>query len=138
MTNQTLEPNRRAVLGTLLVGAGSVMAGCSRSSIEGTVVENETSLALSHEYGIQATSSGTRVVVDLTITNDGSEQITPEGRSPRFICTFLADSGEQLFKSSRKLIAGLDTEETTTVQFTLAVSVDDMAEYELQCRWADE
>jgi len=75
MTNQTLEPNRRAVLGTLLVGAGSVMAGCSRSSIEGTVVENETSLALSHEYGIQATSSGTRVVVDLTITNDGSEQI---------------------------------------------------------------
>ena len=137
MTNRTLEPNRRAVLGTLLVGVGSVMAGCSRSRIDGAVVENETPLALSHEYGIQATSSGTRVVVDLTVTNNGGEQITPEGRSPRFICAFLADSGEQLFKSSRKLIAGLGTEETTTVQFSLAVGVDDVAAYQLRSEWAE-
>ena len=138
MTNRILETNRRAILGTLVVGVGSVMAGCSRSSIDGAVVENETPLTLSHEYGIQATSSGTRVVVDVTVTNDGSEQITPEGRSPRFICTFLDDSGERLFQSSRKLVEVLDIEETTTVQFTLAVGVDDVAEYELQSRWIDE
>ena len=115
-----------------------MMAGCSQSSIEGAVVENETPLALSHEYGIHATSSGTRIVVDVTVMNDGGEQITPESRLPRVICTFVTDSGEQLFQSGRRLLEALDTEETATVQFTLAVSVDDVAEYELQCRWADE
>jgi len=138
MTNRILEPNRRAILGTLVAGVGSIIAGCSRSSIEGAVVENETPLALSHEYGIQATASGTRVVVDVTATNDGSEQITPEGRSPRFICTFMDDSGEQLFEASRKLVAALAIEETTTVQFTLAVGVDDVAEYQLRSEWAEE
>jgi hypothetical protein len=138
MTNRILETNRRAILGTLVVGVGSVMAGCSRSSIDGAVVENETPLTLSHEYGIQATSSGTRVVVDVTVTNEGSEQITPEGRSPRFICTFLDNSEERLFKSSRKLVDVLDTEDSMTVQFALSVGVDDVAEYELRSEWAEE
>ena len=137
MTDRTLEPNRRAILGTLAVGIGSMMAGCSRSSIDGAVVENETPLTLSHEYGIQATSSGTRVVVDVTVTNDGSEQITPEGRSPRFTCTFLDDAGERLFESSRELLEILGTEETTTVQFSLAVGVDDVAAYQLRSEWAE-
>lgn len=129
---------RRAVLGTLLAGAGAALAGCSRSSVDGSVVENETPLSLSHEYAIQATGSGTRIAVDVTLTNDGSEPITPEGRVPRLTCTYLDDSGEELYQSGRELVEPLDIEETTTLQFTLGVDVEDVAAYELRSKWTDE
>ena len=135
MTNHGL--TRRAVLGTILVGTASALAGCSRSSVEGAVVENETPLTLSHEYGIQATPSGTRVVVDVTVTNDGSEPLTLETRVPRLTCTFVSESGEQLLQSGRKLVDQLDSEESTTVQFALAVNVDDATRYELRSTWAE-
>ena len=138
MTKRSIQTNRRAVLGTILVGVGSLLAGCSQSSVKGAVVENETSLALSHEYGIQATPSGTRVVVDVTVTNNGSEQITPEGRVPRLTCSFLDGSGVQLHQSGLELVEPLDVGEETMLQFTLAVDVDSVARYELRSEWVEE
>lgn len=138
MSEQQRPMNRRAVLGTIFVGVGSALAGCSQSSVNGAVVKNETPLTLSHEYGIQATPSGTRVVVDATVINDGNEQITPEGRVPRLTCTFMNDSGVRLHQSGLELVEPLDVSEETTLQFTLTIDVDDVARYELQSEWVEE
>jgi hypothetical protein len=130
--------HRRAVLGTLATGLGTMIAGCSRSSVDGTVVSNETPLSFSHEYATQATPSGTRIVVDVTAENDGNEQITPEGRVPRVTCTFLDSEGETLHEAGLELVDSIDVGEETTLEFTLAIDVDQLEEYELRSEWTEE
>lgn len=130
--------HRRTVLGTLAAGVGTVVAGCSRSSVDGAVISNETPLTFSHEYAIRATSSGTRIVVDVTIENDGSNAITPEGSVPRVTCTFLDNSGERLHRSGRELVEPLGVGERTSLSFSLAVDVDDATRYELRSEWTGE
>jgi hypothetical protein len=71
---------RRTVIGTLGTGLLWVFAGCTGSRVDGVVATNETPLAFSHEYATQATSSGTRVVVDVTVENDGGDPIALEKR----------------------------------------------------------
>lgn len=129
--------HRRTLFGTLAAGFGTPLAGCFGSRVEGAVVSNETPLRFSHEYATQATYSGTRVVVDITIENDGSDPITPEGRVPRITCTFLNDSGEQLHQSGRELVEPVGVGETTTLEFALAVDVDDVTGYELRSEWVE-
>lgn len=128
---------RRAVLGTLAVGYGTLFAGCVESSIDGKVIANETPLTFSHEHSTIATPSGTRVVVDVTGEHGGSEPITPEGSVPQVVCTFLDDSGDTLHESGLKLSNGIGVGETITLEFTLAVEVDDLDRYTLRCEWAD-
>ena len=129
---------RRTVLGTLAVSAGISLAGCFGSSVDGDVASNETPLVLSHESKTQSTSSGVRILVEVTIENDGTEPITPDGRVPRITCTFRDDSGENLYESGRKLTDPIEVGETTTVEFPMAVNVDDVTRYELRGEWADE
>lgn len=114
-----------------------LVAGCPGSGVEGAVVSNETTLTVSHEYVTQGTSSGTRIVVDVTLENDGRDPITPEGRVPKITCTFLNGSGERLHESGRELVEPIDVGETTTLEFGLSVDVDDVSRYELRCEWTD-
>ncbi|WP_436903450.1 hypothetical protein [Halovenus halobia] len=130
--------HRRTVLGSFAAGVGILIAGCSRSSVDGTVVSNETPLTFTHEYATQATPSGTRIVVEVTIENDGSQPITPEGRVPRITCTFLDNSGERLYQSGLEPVEPIGVGETTTMEFPLAVNVDDVTRYELRSKWTDE
>lgn len=130
--------HRRTVLGSVAVGLGLFLAGCTGSSVDGSVVSNETPLALSHEYSTIATPSGTRTFVEVTVENDGNEPITPEDRVPRITCTFTDGSGEQLYQSGLELVEPLDVGETTTLEFTLAVDVDDVAAYELRSEWVEQ
>lgn len=127
--------NRRAVLGTLATSCGLFLAGCSGSSVDGEVVSNETPLVLAHDYSTQATYSGTRVVVDVTATNDGDEQLTPEAPVPRVVCTFLDGDDETLYESGLELPQVVDSGETIELEFTLAVDVDDAARYTLRGEW---
>lgn len=130
--------HRRTVLGTLAAGFGTLIAGCSRSRVDGVVVSNETSLVFSHEYSTQATYSGTRIVVDVAAENEGSEPITPDGQVPRVVCTFLDNGGETLHRSGLELKKFIGVEETTTLEFTLAINVDDVSSYELRSEWVEE
>ncbi|WP_226008014.1 hypothetical protein [Natrinema salinisoli] len=130
--------HRRAVLGTLAAGFGTLVAGCFGSRVDGEVISNETPLAFSHEYSTQATYSGTRVVVDVTAENQGIEPITPEGRVPRVVCTFLDNGGETLHRSGLELKRSIGVEETITLEFTLAVDVDDVSRYALRSEWVEE
>jgi hypothetical protein len=130
--------DRRTLLRALAVGVGTVLAGCSRSSVQGAVVSNETPLTFTHEYAIGATSSGTRIVVDVTIENDGRDAITADGRVPRITCTFLDNSDERIHRSGRELTEPLGTGETTSLSFSLAVDVDDATRYELRSEWTNE
>ncbi|WP_226479874.1 hypothetical protein [Natrinema amylolyticum] len=130
--------HRRAVLGTLAAGCGTLFAGCSESRVNGVVVSNETSLVFSHEYSTQATYSGTQVVVDVTAENEGVEPITPEVPVPQVVCTFLDNGGETLHQSGLKLKEFIGVEETITLEFTLAVDVDDVTHYELRSEWVEE
>ncbi|WP_336326513.1 hypothetical protein [Halovenus sp. HT40] len=129
---------RRTVLGTLAVSFGVVLGGCARSSVDGTVASNETPLVFSHESATQATSAGVRIVIEVTIEHDGTEPITLEERVPRITCAFLNDSGETLYQSGRKLVDPIEVGDTTTMEFSLAVNVDDVTRYELRSKWADE
>jgi hypothetical protein len=128
---------RRAVLGTFIAGWTTLFAGCTASRVDGEVVSNETPLALSHEYSTQATFSGTRVVVDVTAENDGSEPITPEVPFPRVVCAFFDDAGETLYRSGIKLTQPVDIGETVTLEFPLAVEVDEVTRYELRSEWIE-
>jgi hypothetical protein len=130
--------HRRAVLGTLAAGCGTLLAGCSGSRVEGEVASNETPLALSHEYSIQATPSGTRIVVDVTAENEGSERVTPEAPVPRVVCTFFDDAGETLYRSGLELTSAVDVGGTIDLEFTLGVDVDDVARYTLRGEWVEE
>ncbi|WP_137290708.1 hypothetical protein [Natronorubrum halophilum] len=102
------------------------------------VVSNETPLVFSHEYSTQATYSGTRVVVDVTAENKGLEPITPGASVPQVVCTFLDNGGETLHQSGLKLQKPIGVEETITLEFTLAVDVDDVTRYELRSEWVEE
>jgi hypothetical protein len=129
--------HRRAVLGTLTTVGGVLLAGCSGSSIDGEVVENETPLAFTHEHATQATPSGMRIVVDVTVENDGDEPITPESRVPRVVCAFLDANGETLHRSGLELVETVAAGGTTALEFTLAVDTDDVARYEIQSEWVE-
>ncbi len=129
---------RRAVLGTLAVGCGTLFAGCVESSIDGKVIANETPLTFSHEHSTIATSSGTRVVVDVTGRHGNSKPVTPDGSVPRVVCTFLNDSGDTLHESGLTLSNEIGVGETITLEFTLAVNVDDLDRYTLRCEWVEE
>lgn len=130
--------HRRTVLGTLAVSAGILLGGCSGSSVDGEIVSNETPLVFSHESETQSTPSGVRILVEVTLENDGTEPMTLDDRVPQITCTFRDDSGEDLYESGRKLTDPLEAGETTTVEFTTAVNVDDVTRYELRSEWADE
>lgn len=130
--------DRRTVLGTLVAGCGTLFVGCSRSRVDGVVVSSETSLDFSHKYSTQATYSGTRIVVDVIAENEGSEPITPDGQVLRVVCTFLDNGGETLHRSGLELKKFISVEETTTLEFTLAIDVDDVSRYELRCEWVEE
>jgi hypothetical protein len=126
---------RRTVLGTLAVGCGTLLAGCSGSRVEGDVLANETPLVISHDYSTQATFAGTRVVVDVTAENGGNEPITPAGAVPRVSCTFLDAAGETLYQSGLEVTSVVDVGETVSLEFTLAVAVEDLSRYTLRSEW---
>ncbi len=115
-----------------------LLGGCFESSVDGEIVSNETSLVLSHEHATQSTPSGVRILVEVTLENDGTEPITADGRVPRIVCTFRNDSGESLYESGRRLTDSVEVGETTTVEFPMAVNVDDVTRYELRSEWVDE
>lgn len=129
--------HRRAYVRTLLVGAGCVVAGCSGSSLDGRVEGNDTPLALTHEYAMQSTLSGLRVVVDVMATNAGSEPISPTGRVPRVTCTFTDSAGATIHSSGLELRTAVRAGESVALEFTLAVDVDDVAGYALGSEWVE-
>lgn len=129
---------RRTVLGMLLTGCGTLLAGCTGARIEGEVISNETPLVLSHEYATQGTPSGTRLVVDVAAENRGSEAITTVDTVPRVVCTFLDDAGETVYESGMELAESVDVGETITLEFTLGVDVTEVVRYELRGEWNDE
>ena len=130
--------HRRAVLGTLAAGFGTLVAGCSQSRVDGEVASNETPLTFSHEYATQGTLSGTRVVVQVPAENDGNEAITLEESVPRVVCTFLDGSGNPLHQSGLELTRELDVGETVDLEFTLAVDVDEVTRYRLRSEWIED
>jgi len=130
--------DRRAVLGTLATGWVLSLAGCSGSRVDGAVVSNDTPLALSHDYATQGTLSGTRVVVDVTATNEGEERITPNTPVPEVVCLFLDSAGERLYRSALTLPRRVGAGDSVELTFTLAVDVDDLARYTLSSRWITE
>ncbi|MGB9951342.1 hypothetical protein ACOZ4F_02940 [Haloarcula marismortui] len=130
--------HRRAVLGSLAAGVGTLFAGCTGSSVNGTVSTNETPLVLSHDYAVQATYSGTQIAVEVTAENDGDESITTDPPVPRIVCTFRSDTGEQVYQAGRTLVDAVDVGESTTLEFALGVDVDAVARYELRCKWVEE
>jgi len=129
---------RRTVLGMLLAGCGTQLAGCTGTGIEGEVASNETPLALSYEYATQGTPSGTRLVVDVAAENAGNEPITPEDPVPRVVCTFLDDAGETVYQSGMELTEPIDAGETTTLTFTLGVDVGEVTRYQLRGEWTGD
>jgi len=129
--------HRRTVLGTLAAGCGMSLAGCSRSRVDGEVASNETPLVFSHKYATQATPTGTRVVVEVTVENDGSEPITPDGRVPQITCTFLDGAGERLHESGLQLIEPVAVGASKSLEFTLAIDTEDVARYELRSEWIE-
>lgn len=129
--------HRRTVLTTLCVGFGTVLAGCSRSRVDGAVASNETPLLLTHEYATQATSSGTRVLVEVTAENDGNEVITTDRQVPKITCTFLNDAGATLHESGRQLVQPLDVGESTLLEFPLTIDTEDVTRYELRTEWTE-
>lgn len=133
---QTMQ--RRTLLGTLGAGFGVALAGCSRSRVDGEVVSNETPLVLTHEYSTQGTPSGTRVLVEATVENDGDDPITQDGRIPKITCTFLDDAGEDLHESGRELVQPLSVGESTVLEFPLTINTDDVTRYEFRIEWGEE
>lgn len=127
--------NRRTVLGTLATGGVLSLAGCSGSRVDGEVVSNDTPLALAHEYATQGTFSGTRVVVDVTATNEGNEPITPDAPVPEVVCLFLDGAGETLYRSALEVPRRIGVGDSIDLEFALAVDVDDVARYTLQSEW---
>ncbi|WP_431358878.1 hypothetical protein [Halovenus amylolytica] len=130
--------NRRSVLGTLATGCVISLAGCSGSRVDGEIVSNDTPLTLSHDYATQGTLSGTRIVVDVTATNDGNEPITPDAPVPEVVCQFLDGDGETLHRSGLELPRQVSAGESIDLEFTLAIDVDDIARYTLQSEWVTE
>lgn len=129
--------HRRTLLGTLGAGFGTVLAGCSRSRVDGVVASNETPLVLTHEYATQATSSGTRVLVELLAENHGNEPITTDGQVPKITCTFLNDAGETLHEAGRQLVQPLGVGESTSLEFPLTIDTEDVTRYELRSEWIE-
>lgn len=127
---------RRTVLGSVAVGLGIFVTGCLGSSVDGSVVTNETPLTLSHEFSTIATPTGTRNVVEVTVENDADGPITPDARVPRITCTFTDDSGGALYESGLELRDSLDVGESKTLEFNLTIDVDKVARYELRSEWA--
>lgn len=127
--------HRRRVLGTL--GAGVLLAGCLGSRVDGEVASNETPLVFSHEYVTQGTPSGTRVLVEVTAQNDGTDPITPDGQVPNVSCTFFDGSGEALHEAGRQLTEPVGVGESTSLEFPLAIDTDDVTRYELRCEWVE-
>lgn len=130
--------DRRAALGTLATGCILLLAGCSGSRVDGDVVSNDTPLTFSHDYATQGTFSGTRVVVNVTATNEGSEPITPNTPVPEVSCLFLDSSGETLYRSALEVPRQVNVGESIDLEFALAVDVDDVARYTLQGGWVTE
>jgi hypothetical protein len=128
---------RRTLLRTLGAGFGTVFAGCSRSRVNGVVSSNETPLVLTHEYATQATSSGTRVLVEVVAENVGNEQITTDSQVPKITCTFLDDTGDTLHQSGRELVQPLDVGASTLFEFPLTIDTADVTRYELRSEWIE-
>jgi hypothetical protein len=128
---------RRTVIGTVGTGLVALLAGCSQSRVDGAVATNETPLVFTHEYSTRATYSGTKVVVEVTAENAGSDPITSESRIPEITCTFLDSNDETLYEPSIKLVRPLEVDQSTTLEFTLAIDTDDVSRYELRSRWVE-
>jgi hypothetical protein len=78
-----------------------------------------------------------RVVVDVSATNEGSEPITQTGRVPRVTCHFIDTAGASIHSSGLELRKDIGIGESVELEFTLAVGVDDVAEYALQSEWVE-
>lgn len=130
--------NRRSVLGTLATCCVIPLAGCSESRVDSEMVSNDTPLTFSHDYATQGTLSGTRVVVEVTATNEGSEPITPDTPVPEVVCLFFDGAGETLYRSSLEVPRRVGVGESIDLEFTLAVDVDEVARYTLQSEWVTE
>ncbi|WP_340101493.1 hypothetical protein [Salinibaculum salinum] len=130
--------NRRTVLRTLAGGGVLSLAGCSGSRVDGEVGSNDTPLTFSHDYETQGTLSGTRIVVDVTATNEGSEPITPDAPVPEVVCLFSDSAGETLYQSGREVMNQVGVGESIDMEFKLAVDVDDVARYTLESEWVTE
>jgi|GEM_PF-484270 hypothetical protein len=136
-TGRNRTASRRTVI--LALGTGSIasLAGCSGSRVDGVVATNETPLVFSHEYATRATYSGTRVLVEATVENTGSDPLTLEERVPMITCTFLNDADETLHESGIKLVQPLTVDESTTLEFPLTIDTEDVTRYELRCEWVE-
>jgi len=129
---------RRDVLGMVAAGCGTLFAGCGGSNIDGEVVRNETPLALTHEYAVQGTPSGTRIVVDVTAANGSNSPITPDGTVTYLSCTFLNSADETLHRAGVQPVETIDAGATAQFQFTLGTSVDEATRYELTGEWVQD
>lgn len=129
---------RRSAIVTLATAGFVSLAGCSGSRVDGEIVSNDTPLTISHDYATQGTLSGTRVVVDVTVTNEGSEPITPDTPVPEVVCLFLDGAGKTLYESGLELPRRVGVGESVELEFTLAVNVDDVARYILQSEWVTD
>lgn len=130
--------HRRTVLGMAAAGCGSLLAGCGGATVAGEVVANETPLALTHDYEIQGTPSGTRLLVTVTAENGGEEPITPDGRVPELSCEFLSGAGETLHQSGVRPLEAIAAGDATTFQFQLGTRVSEASRYELTAVWTSE
>jgi len=116
-------------------GCGSLLAGCSGSTVDGEVVANETPLVISHEYTIRGTPSGTVLIVDVTAENGGQNRITPDGRVPQVTCTFLNADGETLHQSGIQPLEPIAVGTATELQFKMGTHLNEVTRYELTAAW---
>ena len=130
--------HRRELLGSATVGLGTLLAGCGGSTVSGDIVSNDTPLDIAFEHAIQGTPSGTRLLVDVTAENTGSEPITPDGEVPKLSCTFLDGAGETLHQSGVQPVESIAVGESVAFQFQLGTHVSEVKRYELVGEWVQE
>ncbi|NLV08332.1 hypothetical protein GOC83_19635 [Haloarcula rubripromontorii] len=108
-----------------------LLAGCGGSTVSGAVVSNDTPLSIAFEHAIQGTPSGTRLLVDVTAENTGSEPVTPDGEVPKLSCTFLDGAGRTLHRSGVQPVEPIAAGDSVAFQFQLGTQVSDVTRYEL-------
>jgi len=128
---------RRELLGSAAVGLGTLLAGCGGSTVSGAVVRNDTPLDLAFEHAIQGTPSGTRLLVDVTAENTGSEPITPDGEVPKLSCAFLNGTGETLHQSGVQPVEPIAVGDAAAFEFQLGTRVEEVQRYELAGDWVE-
>lgn len=128
--------HRRDALRTI-AGAGMVLlAGCG-STIDGSASTQGTPLAIDHDYDLQSTYSGMVVVVSATADYQGEAPMDPDQRFLAVTCTFENGDGEVLHEAGHLLKDPIAPGESTEMEFTLGIDVDEAKRYEIQAEWRD-